>query len=399
MHSEPRPPLAKRLRPAHWGAVDCLTGFLLAALAISALPHLYHSYDPHHRGYPQPSRAALAVAVTTALAVGVAVAVRCPFPRAACAAVLAAWIALLAGAGRYSLATPVGAAVVVAGAMVIYQVAAGQPRRTALTVLGLSLAAALLGVPWGSPELQEGVVLAVIVGLIAWTIGHLVGRNRSYATELREHQAAVLQGELAGERLRIARELHDVIAHSMSVVGVQAGYGHFVIDQNPAQARTALATIQEVSRDSLRELRGLLGVLRAGEAEGLPPAPRLTDLEPLVTRIEEAGVEVSLSIIGERRELPPGIELSAYRILQEALTNVVKHAGPAAVRVEIAYENDQLGIDVTDDGRGGPVGEGGHGLAGMAERVRLYGGRFEAGPLPERGFRVVVALLLAGDRS
>jgi signal transduction histidine kinase len=366
MYPEPRPPLANRLRPVHWAAVDSLAGFLLAAFAICALPRLYHGYDPHHRGFPQPSPGALAVAVTVLVAVGAAVAVRRPFPRAACVAVFAAWLVLVGAAGRYSLATPAGTAVIVAGAMVIYQVAAARPRRTALAALGLSLAAPLPAMPWGSPELQEGIPLAVIAGLTAWTIGHLVGRNRSYATELREHQTALLHGELAEERLRIARELHDVIAHSMSVVGVQAGYGHFVIDKNPDQARTALATIQGVSRDTLRELRG---------------------------------VEVSLSITGERRELPPGIELSAYRIVQEALTNVVKHAGPAAIRAEIAYANHQLTIDIRDDGRGGPVGEGGHGLAGIAERVRLYGGRFEAGPLPEGGFRVGVSLPLTGDHS
>lgn len=157
--------------------MDCLAGFLLAAFAISALPRLYHSYDPHHRGFPQPSPGALTVAVTTLLAVGVAVAVRRPFPQAACVAVLAAWLALLGAAGRYSLATPAGTAMIVASAMVIYQVAAGQPRRTALAVLGLSLAAPLPALPWGSPELQEGIPIAIIAGLTAWTIGHLVGRT------------------------------------------------------------------------------------------------------------------------------------------------------------------------------------------------------------------------------
>jgi signal transduction histidine kinase len=196
--------------------------------------------------------------------------------------------------------------------------------------------------------------------------------------------------------MRIARELHDVVAHSMSVITVQAGYGHLVIDERPDEARAALSAIESTGRETLAEMRRLLGVLRQ-EEPGQPqvaPAPGLADLDRLIAHTGRAGIRVELSIAGDVRALPVGIELAAYRILQEALTNVVKHAGTTLARASIAYRPDELSIEVTDDGRGGPVTPGGLGLAGMRERAQLYGGRLDAAPLPARGFRVIARLPL-----
>jgi signal transduction histidine kinase len=283
-------------------------------------------------------------------------------------------------------------------------------------------------------------------------VGYGAGQRRAYAAQLQDQAASSAVTE---ERLRIARELHDVVAHSMTVVAVQAGYGLHVMDGQPARAREALGAIQATSREALSDMRRMLGVLRqggsgpfiqntgadgsrashalangAGAAEGgtreaapLAPAPGLADLDRLVARIANAGVRVDVRIRGERRELPPGIDLAAFRIVQEALTNVVKHADAARCDVVLSYGEDELSVEIIDEGRGGRVpavaaaagdgdglrgdglrgdgsglsGDGsGHGLVGMRERVSLYGGELTAAPQPERGFRVA-ARLPVGD--
>jgi len=274
-----------------------------------------------------------------------------------------------------------------------------------------------------------------------------------------QHQAA--SSAVAEERLRIARELHDVVAHSMSVIAVQAGYGQYVIDSSPGDARDALGAIQATSRDALEEMRRMLGVLRqqdvapgpaladpgagtAGVPVGRPgavgvpddghprppasvpdgpgltraepaplaPAPGLADLDRLIQRTRGAGVQVAVERSGRVRAVPAGVDLSAYRIIQEALTNVVKHAG-AGVRctVRLGYADEALEVRVRDDGGGSPalVSAGGraglpgrvpvpagtgHGIIGMRERANLCGGEFSAGPLPAGGFQVTAALPL-----
>jgi signal transduction histidine kinase len=198
--------------------------------------------------------------------------------------------------------------------------------------------------------------------------------------------------------MRIARELHDVLAHSMSVITVQAGYGHLVIEQQPAKAQAALGVIETTGREALTELRHLLDILRDDGPVTLSPAPGLGNLDHLVAQIAQAGVQVDLRITGRPRALPAGIDLSAYRIVQEALTNVVKHAGTPHSQVTIAYSDDEVSVQITDAGQGCPAGAPtGHGLIGMQERVALYGGCWQAGPLPERGFAVRAQLPLAGE--
>jgi signal transduction histidine kinase len=233
-------------------------------------------------------------------------------------------------------------------------------------------------------------------------------KNRKERIEALEERAQALEREkaeearraVADERLHIARELHDVVAHSMGVIAVQASVGEHVIDDNPAEAKRALEAISGVSRSTLSEIRRMLGVLReTDEADGgspaYAPAPGLAELDRLVGELAGAGVTVDVTYEGVRDELPRGVDLTAYRIVQEALTNVLKHAGPASAAVLVRYEPGALGLEIVDDGRGvngRADGSSGHGLVGMRERVAVYGGTLETGPKSGGGFRVAVRL-------
>ncbi len=201
------------------------------------------------------------------------------------------------------------------------------------------------------------------------------------------------------ERTRIARELHDIVAHSMSVMVVQAGAAEQVVTDEPDEAREALRQIRRTGTGALAEMRRLVSVLRDPDEAGLlTPQPGLAALEALVEDARGAGLPISLSISGGPRELPAGLDLAAYRIVQEALTNVRRHAASATtVTVDLHFGDDDLRIDVTDDGPGATsVDTGGHGLVGMRERVQLYGGRLRAAALPGSGFHLTASLPLAG---
>jgi signal transduction histidine kinase len=195
---------------------------------------------------------------------------------------------------------------------------------------------------------------------------------------------------VAEERTRIARELHDVVAHAVSVMVLQARGGRKLLDDEPDEARAAFDTIERTGRQALGEMRRLLGKLRAEDEElALAPQPSLSRLEALAAEVTRAGLPVELRIEGEPEELPPGVDLSAYRIVQEALTNALKHAGPARAVVAVRYGDGELDIEVADDGRGEPNGDGtGHGLAGIRERVSILGGDFAAGGRQRGGYRV-----------
>src|SRR5215216_1231436 len=247
----------------------------------------------------------------------------------------------------------------------------------------------------------------------AWLLGHFVGVRRLYVLQLEERTAELEQAreELARravteERLRLARELHDVVAHAMSVIAVQSGVGAHVANTQPKEAAKALAAIEATSRAALEELRRLLGVLRqADEPQGdLAPVPGLADLDSLLAEVSKAGLAVKLQVNGTRPPVPAGVDLSAYRIIQEALTNVVKHAGPARAQVVVGYHDQDVTVEVTDDGRAavtsgsdGQAGTG-HGLIGMRERVAAFGGELEVGPRPGGGFRVAARLPLAAEQ-
>jgi signal transduction histidine kinase len=227
-------------------------------------------------------------------------------------------------------------------------------------------------------------------------------RSRGLRAEALEERAEALEATraeeakraVADERLHIAQELHDVLAHTLSVIAVQAGTGAHVIDTDPAEARRALEAIASTSRESLAELRQLLGVLRADDGDKpYVPAPGLADLDRLVHDVTTAGVPVEMVVDGTPNGVSPGVELAAYRIVQEALTNVLKHAGPAHAEVRLGYRPGQIDIEVSDDGRGlATRGRPGHGIVGMRERVAMYGGTLEAGPGRGGGFRVVAQL-------
>ncbi|MEV1175425.1 sensor histidine kinase [Nonomuraea sp. NPDC049784] len=274
-----------------------------------------------------------------------------------------------------------------------------------VTVFGLAVA----GVPRDSApgwllHLDKPLLgIAALGG--AWTVGRAVQERRLYAARDAERLAAQAVAE---ERLRIARELHDVVTHSVGLIAVKAGVANHVLATRPDEAHDALRVIETASRSALVEMRHLLGVLRSTSEPDLVPPPGLAGIEGLVEQARLAGVEVGLEVripgsdddgrerdVRERRRLPEGVELSVYRIVQEALTNVAKHAAPARCRVSVVADGKNVRIEVVDDGPGRralPSVGTGNGLIGMRERAAMYGGVFEAGRLPGRGFRVFARL-------
>ena len=196
---------------------------------------------------------------------------------------------------------------------------------------------------------------------------------------------------VAEERERIARELHDVVSHNVSASVLQAGAAEELLRRDPERVGEALQSIQDMGREALGEMRRMLGILRTEQGDvPAPPQPRLADLKPMVERANESGLDVSLVVEGPVSDLPPGIELSSYRIVQESLTNVAKHAGPCRVVVTTRYLPDWLEVEVTDDGRGAAAIDSGigHGLVGMRERVDFFGGKLDVGPGESGGFTV-----------
>ena len=237
------------------------------------------------------------------------------------------------------------------------------------------------------------------VGRIIRSWRHQAGILEQRTTELEQAQQWRAQAAVAEERTRIARELHDVIAHSVSVMVIQAGAAEQMLDVDPERARQPLVTIQDSGRQAVLELRRLLGILRPDEEASLSPQPSLRHLDGLAGQVRDAGLPVAVLIEGALNELPSGVDLAAYRIVQEALTNTLKPAGPATATVVLRYSADTLDIDVVDDGQVPldvtPDGTG-NGLIGMRDRVSLYGGEFDAGPRPHGGFRVHARLPLGG---
>ncbi|MET9514281.1 histidine kinase [Streptomyces sp. NPDC002994] len=249
--------------------------------------------------------------------------------------------------------------------------------------------------PWG----QELVVAAWVVAILA--ASELVRvRREQWARERVERQAAEKR-RADEERLRIARELHDVLAHSISVINVQAGMGLALLDADPEQARSALTTIKAASKEALGEVRQVLDTLRAPGDAPRSPAPGLDRLPELVEQASGAGLTVEVVTEGVRSDLPPGADLAAFRVVQEALTNVVRHSGSRTARVRLGYAPDRLDLRIDDDGpaTGGAAGGSGNGLVGMRERAAALGGTIEAGPRPDGGFRVEATLPFPAARN
>jgi signal transduction histidine kinase len=519
----PHAPLTQRMRTGHWIAIDCVVAAFSALLVLACV----------HRAFMGTGQMWLAIGLLMAAGVFFPVGLRRRAPVMAFGGLLL--LAVLFGDMTTGFMFP-GAAVTalavvfLSAAYVLYTVTVTSSRRTGGAALALALAL-LVFIGGTARNRTEGAPAELVpVGLasvIAWMTGYSVRQRRLYVVRLQQQAAT---SAVADERLRIARELHDVVAHSMSVIAVQAGYGQYVIDDSPEGAREALGAIQVTSREALDEMRRMLGVLRqqdvtptpgqvdAWQADGvgepgpatgaagwsatarrdatdtasavaasgdgcddvavgsgrelarqaaggpglgrggsapLAPAPGLANLDRLIKRTCGAGVKVSLEMYGNARPLPAGLDLSAYRIVQEALTNVVKHAGSGArCTVHLGYDEGVLAIRVTDDGGsstllpryGGPSaasaqeqadqaaddkvaavvginapggavaraeparnGHGtvggwrvpteppataGHGIIGMRERAHLCGGKFSARPLAEGGFQVTASLPL-----
>ena len=249
--------------------------------------------------------------------------------------------------------------------------------------------------------------LAAALGLLAWlgflgTVAETIRARRERIMEAARTRDEQARRRASEERLRIARELHDVLGHNISLINVQAGVALHLMDQRPEQARTALAAIKEASGETLREMRTVLGVLRQAEEEApRSPAPSLARLDDLVSRAGAAGIEVATEIEGTPRNLPAGVDLAAFRIVQEALTNVTRHADSATAKVMVRYGDDEVTVQIDDDGRGSarsaPPGTG-SGIRGMRERAAALGGELTAGPRSGGGFRVLARLPLDGGR-
>ena len=293
--------------------------------------------------------------------------------------------------------TPTPDVEIVPALIAIYSVAAHGERWAAFAGGGFSLAAGLVWL-----GLNDFLLPTVMFGG-AWLAGRLVRKRQFYAQVFAE-RARVLERErdanarvaAAEERVRLARELHDAVGHSVSVMVVQAGAERLALGEERPSTRDALLAIERTGREALAEMSRLLGLLRKeGEGLALAPRPTLTHVDALLQTVRDAGVPVELRVEGDLRSLPPGVDVSAYRILQEALTNIVKHAGPARASVAVRYGDRAVEVEVSDDGRGPLNGNCvGYGLAGMRERVELHGGTLQTGKNDRGGFVVKARLPL-----
>ncbi|MCT9104401.1 sensor histidine kinase [Streptomyces mirabilis] len=291
--------------------------------------------------------------------------------------------------------------------LALYFIAAGRPRRTGVAALCTALAV-LVGWEslrllrgWGIGTLEE--LTVALTAVVAWLLGDASHRTREYGETLRARAATQA---VTDERLRIAREMHDMVAHSIGIIALQAGAAARVVHTQPDAAREAMTAVETAGRETLSGLRRMLVALRhadqdqdrhraraAAEADRLHPAEGLADLDRLAAATTAAGVRVDVDWKGARRQLPPDIDLSVFRIVQESITNVVRHAATPACRVTVDYLEEHVAVEVTDDGRGrGGTTDTGFGLVGMRERVALLHGEFTAGPRPEGGFQVTARL-------
>jgi signal transduction histidine kinase len=371
----------------HQARADVILALAIAAVAVvEALTRRTLAGGIGGSAHVVGPRGIVAAAYATA---GVALVWRRRSPLAALVAVMAALGLVFAAFG-----TSEGFGSLAPLLVALYSVGAHRERRVAAGAL------ALFAGFWLLVELRDplnrdlhdalGSWPVFALGVIVWLAGAYLRTRRLY---LVEH----LRVATAKERTRIARELHDVVAHAMSVMVIQAEAADEVLDRDHERARTALRQIQRTGRDGLTEMRRLLAVLRQDESPALAPPHGIQALRPLVDDVRATGLPVELTISGDPRAVSSGVDISAYRIVQEALTNAMRHAGASAVSVRLRY-GDSLELEVLDDGNGrSPSGTDGHGLLGMRERVALYGGTLDAGPAHGGGFRVRATLPIEAD--
>jgi signal transduction histidine kinase len=393
----PRPPFLQRITPKQWLSIDVVLSVVFFVAEVSSVV-----FGNQYRGNPL-HRALLLVAVGLAT---LPVAVRRKNPLSVLVVVTAAlaWATVLGG-------NVTGAPLV---ALPLYSVATSYERRDSakalvgccLVILASILIAAGLRPTNGNVEFNT-----VLAGAAAWFVGDSVRARRAYvagltlqAEQRQRLEIERAQQSIGEERLQIARELHDIVAHSLSVIAIQSGVGRHVLDMQPEEARKALAAVETTSRSALDELRRVLGVLRSADPDGpsLAPAPGIGDLDQLLAECRATGLDVAYQLHGQLIPMSPSMELSVYRIVQEALTNVTKHAGTTHAAVDITFEDGEVIVRVIDEGalhRNGAVlqpdtGHAHHGIIGMRERTAMFGGSLIAEPRRDGGFEVQARLPL-----
>ncbi len=328
------------------------------------------------------------------------------------------WLSLLLSGGfalAYAL-SPLPPAITLLGPMIaMYSVAAYAKQRhsglATLLVVGLLVAAVIFAFSGGWRGAME-IIGAFVMLVAAAFLGDTARSRRAYVAEVEQRALAAEQAReeetlrrLDEERIAMAREVHDIVAHSLSIVAVQASAAETLIDDDPEQAKESIEHIRTTSKEALGDLRSMLDVLRTGPGDApLAPSADLTRLDQLITPVREAGLEVTLDVQGNVSAAPAYASVSAYRIVQESLTNIVRHADATSVEIAIRATPRELALEITDDGRGAeaPIGETGegHGIRGMSERVEALGGEFEAGSVSQgSGFRVAAAIPLSGGTS
>jgi signal transduction histidine kinase len=357
--------------------------------------HPNQSFDvdqfPHHSA-PHPTAALTLVAVA-----GLALAWRRHYPLT----VLAVSTTAVA---VYSLLGYVNGAALLAPVLALYAVATQVSVRRTVVAAAATLAVLMATTAANNPLGHiSGGGFDIIPFMVAAAVfaGIAVANRRAYVASIRDRAEQDARRKVDEERLRIARELHDVVAHTMATINVQAGVAAHVLPTKPEAAADALLAIKTASKEGLRELRAILNVLRqADDADPVQPAPGLAQLDALVEGARRAGLPITLTVTGELFPLPAAVDLAAYRIVQESLTNVIRHAGPATAAVAVTYRPDEVDIDVTDTGHGpkaGPAGTAaGHGQAGMRERAAAVGGTMQTGPRPGGGYQVTARLPVHG---
>ncbi|NHC14377.1 sensor histidine kinase [Motilibacter sp. E257] len=372
-------------------------GAVAVCLAVLAL--LVLKAEPATENLREPLRDPDALAVALTLAYTLPLVLRRRHPLALLPLVVPAVLASVLG---YPPSTAV-----LSGLLLVYTAALQCPRRQSFGAFGVVVVAYLVATAFDAyDDAWAGTVAGGAMFFGAWAFGRAIRYRRAYTAELEaraqrleaEREAAV-RATLSEERARIAREMHDVVAHSISVMTVQASAARRMADRDIVRSKEAMAAVEDTGRAALMEMRRILGVLRDVERpdDALAPQPGTCDLPDLVGKVREAGLGVELQVEGGPRPLPAGVELAVYRIVQEALTNTLKHAGPAQAQVRLCYRPAAVEVEVRDSGRGAAVFPGasggaalrpGHGLVGMRERVSLYGGSLQAGPGSGGGYVV-----------